>query len=161
MKEIPLTQGKTAIVDDADYEIVRGLKWCAHKRLNGFYAVRNIRLQNGKWASVYLHRALLNPPSGMQVDHINGNGLDNRRENLRVVTPAQQHQSFQSKRKYATSTFRGVCYSARLKKWQATLQHAGETFNLGFFDTEVAAARSYNAKATELWGAYANLNTIL
>ena len=90
MKKIPLTQGQVALVDDADYEWLSRWKWCAMwcSSTDSFYAVRHIRLPNGKWTTLRMHRAILGLERGdsRQVDHENHDTLDERRENLRIVT---------------------------------------------------------------------------
>lgn len=92
MREIPLTQGKVALIDDEDYEELSQYKWTAHHRAkNTWYAVRYVgKRVDGKRVGVHIqmHRVITNCPDGLVVDHINHNGLDNRKENLRTVTAA-------------------------------------------------------------------------
>lgn len=104
MKEIPLTQGQVALVDDEDYEFLNQWKWHAQKGLNTYYATRTInrKITKGEWKceSMKMHRAILKPPDNMVVDHINHNGLDNRKENLRIVTHRENHWNRLHQRKY-------------------------------------------------------------
>ena len=113
MKKITLTQGKETIVDDDDYEILMEHKWYAHKssrKKDKFYAERMAPVDsNGKQKIIHIHRVIINAPKGMQVDHINGNPLDNRRENLRICTN-QQNGMNRGKPKDNTSGYKGVTY---------------------------------------------------
>lgn len=154
MKTIPLTQGKFVIVDDADYEKVRGLKWHASKMGKGFYVCRNVCI-GGKQAKIRLHRVITNCPPGLEVNHINGDGLDNRRENLQTCTPQQQQFAFRRKKKGASSEYRGVSWHKPGKRWCANIRYNDKLIYLGLFDVEADAARTYDAKAIELFGEFA------
>jgi hypothetical protein len=96
MKKIPLTQGYFAIVDDSDFDMLNRVKWHANKGHNTFYAQRSVLQENGKWKNVQMHRVILgvHDPK-IQVDHINGDGLDNRRCNLRSCTRSENMQNQQ------------------------------------------------------------------
>ena len=154
MKKISLTMGKTAIVDDCDFEELNKYKWHAFKCRNTFYAQRGIR-KNGKRTSICMHRQLLQIPDNFQIDHINGNGLDNRKENLRICTCSQNRMN---SKKYKTNTtgYRGV--SPGGKKFEARIQLNEKTFYLGRFSCRLMAACIYDAKAKELFGEFARLN---
>jgi len=149
IRYIALTKGKFAIVDAADYERLNRYKWNAMEVKGKWYARRSI-----VGGVVLMHREIMNAPSDMLVDHINGNGLDNRQANLRLCT-AQQNCS-NSRPHGGTSKYLGV--SGHGDKWTAKLMHNGETFRLGLFDDEVDAARARDAKARELQGQFAYLN---
>lgn len=150
---LPLTQGKFATIDLTDYEIASPHKWYAHKCGRRWYAESRI---NGRM--VKLHRFITDCPDGLEVNHINGDGLDNSRENLQVCTPQQQTFAYQRKRKSATSKYRGVSWYSSSKCWRAKIEQHNESFHLGYFDNEEAAARAYDAKAVELFGKHASLN---
>jgi|SRR5690606_5995401 len=152
-KEIPLTQGKVAIVDDEDFEWLSRYRWAYNKRLG--YAQRSIR-KDGKLASLAMHRAIMQPPPGMQVDHINGDRLDNRRCNLRIVT--NQQNSFNRQPQKATSQYKGVGWYKPYQKWRAKIKINGKTKHLGYFDDEKEAALAYDRAARELFGEYAKTN---
>ncbi|HUW14188.1 MAG TPA: HNH endonuclease, partial [Anaerolineae bacterium] len=156
---IPLTQNKVAIVDDADFEWLNQWKWCAHKERAGYYAIRGIWI-NGKTRRVYMHRLILNLPPDMQTDHINGNGLDNRRLNLRVCTQSQNNAN---RRKWVScsSQYKGITWDKLRGKWQARINLNGEQKHLGRFDDEHEAAVAYNEAATKLFDGFARLNVIM
>jgi hypothetical protein len=148
VKQIPLDDGFYAYVDAADYEWLS--KWSWH--LHGLYAVRH---EKGK--RIYLHRAIMQPPQGMVVDHKNRNKLDNTRENLLVCTQ-QENCHNRSKQNGALSRFRGVSYNSSSRKWVARITFEGKRLSLGYFVEEVEAARAYDRKAVELLGESAKLN---
>lgn len=160
MKEIPLTQGKFAKVDDEDFERVNQFKWCAVKRRDVFYAIRSIKI-NGKWTKQYMHRFITNAKPGKEVDHENNDGqdsgLDNRKSNLRFCTRAQNLCN-QRKQKRASSKYKGVYWQAGRKKWRAQIQANGRKICLGVFDSEEEAARTYDRAALKLFGEFARLN---
>ncbi len=155
MKEIPLTRGKVAIVDDDMHEYLMQWKW--HISHNG-YAVRTSSRVFGKQKRIPMHRAIMNPPDGMLVDHINSNRkLDNRRENLRICTRAQNVCNTKLSKKN-TSGFKGVNWHKRAKKWQAMVQKNNKNFFAGYFDDPEDAAHAYDEKARELHGEFASTN---
>jgi hypothetical protein len=116
--------------------------------------------KNCKYRTVLMHRFILGlNDRGTQVDHINGNPLDNRKENLRLVN--QQQNNFNKKiDKRNTSGYKGVFRMKDRPKWKATIGFQGKVLHLGFFDTKEEAALAYNMKAVELHGEYAKLNII-
>lgn len=158
MKKIELTQGKFTIVDEADYAELNKFNW----HYAGGYARRNMRLPNGKRKIVFLHRELMQTPEGYETDHINGDRLDNRRENLRIVTKNQNQRN--TKPRKGTSEYKGVSYykSKRHKTgyWVARIQVDGKVKRLGYFKTEKEAAIAYNKAAKAHYGEYARLNEV-
>ena len=155
MKEIQLTQGKVALVDDEDFEYLNQWKWCAHKHRNTFYVVRNTTL-NGKRITKLMHGVILN---GKGIDHIDHNGLNNQKSNLRFCTQSQNLMNTK-KRANTSSIYKGVHFDNRTKKWLAQINLRGKQIYIKLLSSEVDAARAYNAKATELFGEFANLNII-
>jgi len=158
-KEIPLTQGFVALVDDEDYERCMKYKWhvSKHKDCRTLYAKGYGGTSNGKYITLSLHRFILNPPKNMQTDHINCNGLDNRKANLRIVTSIQNKQNV-NKYENNNSKYKGVCWHKRNKKWIAQICHNKKRIYLGLFTSKIEAARTYDKKAKELFGEFAKLN---
>jgi hypothetical protein len=151
---IPLTQNLNAVVDAADYEWLSQWSWCASqspwKKL--FYAVRRVR-KGENLTTASMHRLIF----GGTCDHINRNGLDNRRANLRAATPAQQMQN-QSLRSSNTSGFRGVSWQSRVGKWRASVHQNGKPIYLGYFTDKEQAAKIRDEAAKALYGEFAVLN---
>ena len=152
---IPLTQKKVALVDAVDYERVNRYRWCAGRVGNQWYAYRK---HYGK--TLRMHQFIMNPPKGMVVDHANGNGLDNRRDNLRLCTKLENAWNHgRRKEEGAGSQYIGVYPCQRPPgKWCIKVQCDGEVTNLSPFDTPEEAARVRDRKALELHGEYAWLN---
>jgi hypothetical protein len=148
MKEIKLTRGKIALVDDTDYEWLNSFKWCWVEVRKGYtgYAVRNV----GKWKATKhqsMHRLLMGNPKGKVVDHINGNSLDNRRSNLQAISNRQNlSRASRVKRASATSIYQGVLRPKGRGKWAAQVWHQGTLYRVDGFDTE-----HYAALARDLW----------
>jgi hypothetical protein len=147
VKEIPLTKGHVALVDDEDYEELSKHKWCCSRG----YAVR----KNGK-AIELMHRRIMQPPSEMTVDHINGNRADNRRENLRICT-FKQNLSNRVKKPNCTSQFRGVT-RARGGKWKVQVHTGDRVLYFGLYESEYEAARIYDAVAPLYLGPFVRKN---
>ena len=156
-KRIPLSQGKFAIVDDADFDWLSQWKWSynAHKRTD--YAVRAIGRHTDQ-VTIYMHRIIANPPSGKETDHINGNGLDNRRCNLRACTRSQNHMN-RRKQANCSSQYKGVSWDKARQKWWVQISKChGGIHRIGRFDDEEKAARTYDRFALEYFGTFAHLN---
>ena len=150
----PLANGKEVLVDDADLALLSQYKW--HMTANG-YATRNISHRNPDTLPTYMHRLLLNPPTGMDCDHINGNRLDNRRSNLRIVT--RQENLWNSRRNRDNSSqYKGVHYSKAAGRWVARFVISGKENYIGLFNTPEDAARAYDAEIVKHRGIYAKLN---
>lgn len=151
---IPLTQGYSAIVDAADGESVRRFRWCVLVRKGKPYAVRNVVRPDGKRRLLYLHTFL----TGYGItDHINGDGLDNRRCNLRDATKEQNNRNVRMPRTN-TSGYKGVTWSKASRAWQAQIHTNNRTKYLGTFPTKEMAAKAYDASARTLYGEFATLN---
>lgn len=158
MKIIELTQGKEALVDNADFAAVKAFKWHTVKRRKTFYAARNIRKPNGKFTLQLLHSFLF--PDALRLDHRDGDGLNNQRANLRPATVRQNAQGFQRKRAGATSKFRGVCWHKQRRRWKAQIQVEKRVIFLGYFGIETDAAHEYNSAAITYFGDFAQLNKL-
>ena len=157
MKQIQLTQNKFALVDDIDFAELSKHKWCAVKIREVFYAKRSIgKRYNQK--TIFMHRQILGAKKGQQIDHRNGNGLDNHKANLRFCTYSQNQQNQQKIR--GISQNKGIHWNKEHKKWQAQITLNNHRKHLGYFDNENDAAIAYNRKAVELFGEFANPNLL-
>lgn len=158
MKEIQLSQGKVALVDDEMFDLLNSFKWHAHRAVNSFYAYRRFRKDDGKQGNLAMHHMVAGfPLNGYEVDHIQGNTLDNRRSMLRVVTKRQNMQNTRIQREAdKSSKYIGVCWDKSRKKWLSSIQVNGKNLFLGRFDTQEAAFQAYQNKAKELIQSHLN-----
>lgn len=159
MKMIPLTHSKVALVDDEDYNRLSQFKWRVQKsgnRPDAFYAVRNITIKKRR-TTIQMHRQIIKPPPGLEIDHKNNNGLDNRRANLRICTRSQNMANSRgSSRRF--SSFKGVSFHPQFKKWRAIITQNKKNQHLGFFKSQVLAAKAYDDRAKEIFGPFARPN---
>jgi hypothetical protein len=145
-KEIQLTRGKVAIVDDEDFETLSVVKWYARQDGRTCYAERNLHLPDGRWTTEKMHRLVLarkigrDISHGMECDHDDGNGLNNQRENLFEVTKAQNLRNRHRRVANPSSRYLGVCWCKRYEKWLTQIQVNGKCINLGCHPTELEAA---------------------
>lgn len=158
--KIPLTQGKYAIVDGADYEFLMQWKWHIKDDKSGrLYAAAYLGggRKNVKRGS--MHGFIMQSPENKYIDHINGDGLDNRRCNLRFCTNTENQRN-SIKRKITTSKYKGVCWSKVSEKWYSSITINYKQINLGFYDSESEAAIAYNIAAKKNFGEFARLNEV-
>ena len=160
MKRIPLGRGEHAIVDDADFDWLNQWKWWTtgggkYKH----YAQRASYPKGGGKIHISMHRLVLGLTTKIECDHINGNGLDNRRSNLRKCSKAQNACNRRPQKK-KMGRFKGVIWRKETKKWRAMIRHNKRLIHLGSFDDEVAAAIAYNTASLKYHKEFGRLNEI-
>lgn len=151
---ISLSNGLWATVDAEDYAYLSRFKWCHHQG----YAARGIRVGD-RIHTVLMHRIIMMTPDGVETDHKNGNGLDNRKKNLRY---ANGKQNSQNRRRSSNnkSGYKGVCWNSRRGKWEVQIRINGKKKFLGYFNKPEDAARKYNQAAIKYFGEFARINKI-
>ncbi len=162
-KLIPLTRDMFAIVDPEDYQRFREYKWYAKKGRSTYYAGSGMRVfKDGKFIGVKqktMHRLITNAPKGMVVDHINHNGLDNRRKNLRLCTVSQNNRNRRPiTRPNKGSKYKGVTFDKKRNYFKALIQHNKKKYFLGSFKSQIKAAKAYDKAAKKFFGEFAYLN---
>jgi hypothetical protein len=150
VKKIPLTNGLWALCSDADYPMLRKVRWYPSKDTRGKQYAKC--KEHG-----YMHRYIMSPEKGVIVDHIDGNGLNNQRENLRLATAAQNAANMAGRG--GTSKHKGVSWVKSRERWLARLTVQGKTYQR-YFETEVEAMEAYNAMAQQHHGEFAHLNVL-
>ena len=162
--EIKLTKGKVAFIDDSDFHLVSTVKsWQAHRHSHRYtWYARGVlpRRVDPSQKYVLMHRLIIGDRLGIQVDHVNGDGLDNRRGNLRFATPQQNAANQRTMRSDNTSGFKGVTLHKQKGKWQAQLSVMGKNVFLGLFNDPRDAALAYNEAAKNAFGEFAAVNTM-
>jgi hypothetical protein len=164
MRTIQLTKGQVATVDEEDYAVLACHKWCAIRDGLTWYAIRFLRVPGERRSAILMHRQIFGASPGERLDHVNGDGLDNRRENLRLATN-QQNLRNSCKRCGGSSRFKGVSWDKTARRWRARI-HSGpkdqrgraREVHLGLFDGEEAAAHAYDGAALASFGNFARLN---
>lgn len=152
-KQIPLTMGEFAIVDDEDYEYLSQWKWWRNRG----YAIRSFMVK-GKRHIILMHRVIMQAPLNKLVDHIDGNILNNQKHNLRICTHSENMRNQHSVS--GTSKYKGVYWSKDKNKWAAQIRSSNKKKFLGYFSNEKDAALAYNKAAVELHGEFAKLNEV-
>jgi hypothetical protein len=151
---VPLTRGFVAQIDASDLHKVAGFNWFAVVQSYTVYAVRRVSGVKGRGSKISMHRQIIGATNDVQVDHVDLNGLNNRRENLRIATP-QQNCFNRRKTRANTSGFKGVCWNRKSRKWQAGIRINGRSVHLGLFETIDAAYNAYCQAANQYHGEYA------
>jgi len=158
MKRIPLTQGFEATIDDEDYDRVNKFKWCVYydpKHRRTAYAIRGSWI-NGKSRQIRLHRFILDVTDpNIKIDHKNHNGLDCRRQNLRIATHQQNLRNRQKTTSTTSSKFKGVTSVRNV--WRTQIWFGGRN-HIGYFRTEIEAAKAYDKVAKQYFGEFAKTN---
>lgn len=157
MKTITLTRGREALVSDEDYVYLNKFSWYASFDGRNYYAMRKIDVKH-----IQMHRVVMGrvkPGFQGQVDHHDGNGLNNRRLNLRAATQSQNSMNSKSKTN-SSSKYKGVSWDFEKQKWKASICLNSTSSHLGYFDSEIEAARIYNHAAIRLFGEFSKLNEV-
>ncbi len=159
MKQIPLTQGKFAIVDDEDFEFLNRLDW--YYESAGQRNITEVAQRNFGRHTVPMHFLLIHQKKEGLIRHINGKGLDNRKENLEIISSSISQQS-KRKAEDKLSIYKGVSFQKvnSGKNWKAEITKNKVRYGLGKFATEAEAGQAYNKKAIELYGEFAYQNKI-
>jgi hypothetical protein len=152
--EIPVGHGRVALVDEQDKHLVEGIEWFSFQAHRAWYAATKTNPR------VYMHRLIMDAPQGMEVDHIDGDGLNNTRDNLRVCTHQQNLANQRHQLRDTHSRYKGVTFCLREKLWKAQIKANQQHINLGTFKNEDDAARAYNRAALQAWGEFARLNDV-
>lgn len=150
---VPLTQGYTAIIDAADVPLADMWNWCAHVQAGRVYAQRTDH-SGPKKRKVYLHRAIMGDPDGFDVDHRDGDGLNNRRSNLRKATTSQ---NLRNQRIRSDNTSGLKCVSLSHGKWRARITVNGKTKTIGRFPTPEAAYAAYCKASLQMHGEFGRI----
>jgi hypothetical protein len=151
MKEIKLSRGKIALVDDEDFDYLNQWKWFASKGRNTYYAGRSSKIKNNRW----MHRLIMKTPENLQVDHIDHNGLNNQKSNLRNCTNTE---NLFNRNKNFKSKYKGVHYNYKKRTYIVQLKAFGYNVYTSEFKNAEKAARKYDEMAKIYHGEFANLN---
>lgn len=162
MKEIQLTKGYVALVDDEDFEYLNQFRWHVEiRREHCIYAVRNTYFREGveKRSSVKMHREIMKPDNGMTIDHIDHNGLNNQKSNLRICTNRDNAKNrLPSSNKKYKGVYRKISkYTGEIFIY-ANIKHGEKLIHIGKFYSDIDAAMAYDIKAIEFFGEFAYLN---
>lgn len=153
---ITLTKGYEAVIDVCDAPLVGQYNWNANVDGGTVYAQRGA-YADGVQKTTRMHRVLMGEPEGMEVDHRDGNGLNNRRSNLRIATKAQNQQN-KGMAKRNSSGFKGVSWAKRERKWQAQIRLNNKNYTIGRYRTPEDAHAAYCEASTRLHGEFARHN---
>jgi len=159
MAEIILSDGLITLVDDLDLPLLQEYTWhsMTGSSISTHYAVRHIKKER-KSIAILMHREILGLQKGGFCDHINGNGLDNRRENLRQATHSQNMRNSRKNKQETSSKYKGVYREKRDKRWRANITVDGKKIKLGSFHIEKDAAIAYDKAAKYYFEEFANFN---
>lgn len=156
MKYVALSQGQRAIVDDEMFDEISKFNWTFQKaKKDDGYAFRRPTV-NGKRVLILMHREIMKPGDGLEVDHINRNKLDNRKENLRICSTEENLRN-RGTQKNNKSGYRGVSWNRNAKKWHAQISIGHRRTHLGYFPDKFEAIGVYNQMAVRYYGPFAGV----
>ena len=162
--EISISRGNKSLIDAEDLDVVSLFKWYSNttKRDHTYYAIAYRKAENGKWKSIRMHRLIMGiEDSSVMVDHINGNGWDNRRSNLRIVTNSQNQMNARKlASKNTSSKYKGVTLDKKLNKWIASIKINRKIKYLGHYTLEIDAAKAYDIAARDVFEGFTNANFV-
>lgn len=158
MKKIRLTKGKSATVDDEDYQKLRKHRW--YFTSHG-YAERDKRISGSpKKLRFFMHKIIMNTPDNFDTDHINGDRLDNRKENLRICLRSENLMNQRKTSSKTSSRYKGVSWNKKSNKWEVSIKVNYKKHYIGSFLLEYEAAKAYNCAAINLHGKFSKINSI-
>ena len=160
MKKIRLSNGKAVLVDDDDYDELNKYNWHMGTGCKTKYAARHGKKHLGERSYIPMHRQILNVPNDLETDHIDMNGLNNQKSNLRVCTKSQNAMNRGKPNIKTSSKFKGVSWKEKIRKWQAYIKVEQKWKHLGVFKNQIDAAVAYNQAAIKYHGEFARLNEI-
>jgi hypothetical protein len=156
MKQIQLSNGGTVLIDDEDFVYISRFHWYSYKHGYTYYALRKKRPGKGS-SNVQMHREIMKNPECFEIDHKDGNGLNNQKSNLRICNRSENLQNSR-KRKDNTSGYKGVWFQKTIKKYVAQITNNKKIIYIGVFKTAIDAAIAYDFEAKRLFGCFAKTN---
>lgn len=161
MKKIKLTKNKYALVDDEDYNRINKYKWYTLKTKTNYYAMRDNRnSKRTKGFVIGMHREIINCPKNKEVDHIDHNGLNNQKSNLRICTEKQNHYNCRLQKTNNTSGYKGVSWNKDHNKWRVRINKNNKEILIGRYDNKINAINAYNKAAKKYYGKFVCLNEV-
>jgi hypothetical protein len=157
-RRIYLGEGRWTILESRDYYRLKNFRWYIFGRCGKFYAQRSVIIANEHTLPVVMHREIIKAPKGKLVDHRNSDSLDNRRENLRFATRAQNRRNCGKTRKKTSSKYNGVSREKISRSWKMQIRRNGKTISSGRYKNEIDAAKAYDKAAKKYFGEFARLN---
>ena len=160
MKEIKLSQGKVAIVDDEDFERLNQYGWYAQKgRRDNWYAAKKDKQVNGRQKVIWMHREILSVPEEFYTDHVDGNGLNNLKSNLRLATNQENMQNKKQPHRNNKLGIKGVHWNKREEKFVAHIQFNNKRIHLGYFNVLGDADSDYRKAEEKYFGEFVRCHT--